>query len=205
MGDLLTHPGGGRQHHAVRKLALLRRSVVDTYFCNFSVFQSVPDIWAIDQLFPIMPIHRLDTPPDRRAVLADLTCDSDGKIHRFIGASEPSPFLRLHLPDDEPYILGIFMVGAYQEILGDLHNLFGDTHSIQVARSNNKRGYTIVDVDEGDIVEEVLFTCTTMPRPLHSSAQVELATDDGRMSLEEGAALMRTFGRALDDYTYLSR
>ena len=186
----------------------LRRELVDKYFCNFSVFQSLPDIWAIDQLFPIMPIHRLDEEPTRRAVLADLTCDSDGKIENFIGDGGASEFLKLHEIDgEERYVIGAFLVGAYQEILGDLHNLFGDTHAIHVAVADNSRGYAVLHVDEGDIIEEVLgyvhHRSKDLVRMLRS--KVEDATDRGDMSIEEGAKLLKTFVVGLDDYTYLSR
>src|SRR5204862_7214788 len=107
----------------------LDATMTDRYFCNFSVFQSLPDAWAIDQLFPIMPIHRLDEEPTRRGTLQHVTCDSDGKIDTFVGPQHGSPTLELHEPrEGEAYMLGVFLTGAYQEILGDLHNLFGDTH-----------------------------------------------------------------------------
>src|SRR5262245_44001491 len=109
-------------------------ALADTYFCNFSLFQSCPDSWAINQLFPIMPIHRLNTPPTRHAVLGDITCDSDGKIDTFIDRQDVKRTLPLHSVNGEPYYLGIFLVGAYQGILGDLHNLFGDTHSPRQSR-----------------------------------------------------------------------
>lgn len=190
------------------EVADLRTQLVDTYFCNFSVFQSLPDIWAIDQLFPIAPIHRLGERPVRRAILADLTCDSDGKIDCFIGPREQRPYLELHpLRDGERYVIGVFLVGAYQEILGDLHNLFGDTHAIHVAASRSKRGYTVLHLDEGDIVEEVLGYVHHRPKELVKRLRnkVEKATDEGRMSIEDGAELVRTFVRGLDDYTYLAR
>jgi len=130
-------------------------TLVDRYFCNFSVFQSLPDNWAIDQLFPIMPIHRLTEPPSRRGTLQDITCDSDGVIDRFVGGRKGKPSLELHpLRDDEPYILGIFLTGAYQEILGDLHNLFGDTNAVHVRLT--EEGYEITDLVRGDTVTEVL-------------------------------------------------
>jgi arginine decarboxylase len=128
-------------------------TLVDRYFCNFSLFQSLPDNWAIDQQFPIMPIHRLDEEPARRGTLQDVTCDSDGKIDRFIG---DKPSLELHaVREGEPYILGVFLTGAYQEILGDLHNLFGDTHAVHV-QLRDGGGYNITDLVRGDTVTEVL-------------------------------------------------
>lgn len=187
----------------------LRDTLIDTYFCNFSVFQSTPDVWAIDQLFPICPIHRLDEEPTRRAMLADLTCDSDGKIHRFIGdRKEEKRFLELHpVKRGERYLIGIFLVGAYQEILGDLHNLFGDTHAIHVAVADNKRGYTVLHLDEGDIIEEVMTYVHHRPKELVRMlrAKVEDACEVGTMSIEDGASLVKTFVHGLDDYTYLSR
>ena len=128
---------------------------MDRYFCNFSVFQSLPDNWAIDQLFPIMPIHRLLEPPTRRGTLQDVTCDSDGVIDRFAGGRKGKPSLELHpVREGEPYILGIFLTGAYQEILGDLHNLFGDTNAVHVRLT--EQGYEITDLVHGDTVTEVL-------------------------------------------------
>src|SRR5690349_1401795 len=130
-------------------------TLVDRYFCNFSLFQSLPDSWAIDQLFPIMPIHRLNEEPTRRGTLQDVTCDSDGKIDRFVGEKDGDPSLALHeWRDGEPYILGVFLTGAYQEILGDLHNLFGDTNAVHIRLADT--GYEISDLVHGDTVTEVL-------------------------------------------------
>ena len=133
----------------------LEARLIDRYFCNFSVFQSLPDSWAIDQIFPIMPVHRLDEEPERRGTIQDVTCDSDGKIDRFVGGKHGSPSLPLHpYRHGEPYILGIFLTGAYQEILGDLHNLFGDTNAVHVRLSES--GYEVTDLVHGDTVTEVL-------------------------------------------------
>ena len=127
-------------------------TMADTYFCNFSLFQSCPDSWAIKQLFPVMPIHRLNTPPTHHAVLGDITCDSDGKIDQFIDRRDVKRTLPLHTVNGEPYYLGVFLVGAYQEILGDLHNLFGDTHAVHV--SLDERGSVVLDaVIKGDTVQ----------------------------------------------------
>src|SRR5207249_4970802 len=127
----------------------------DTYFCNFSLFQSIPDSWAIKQLFPIMPIHRLNERPTRHAVLGDITCDSDGKIDSFIDRRDVKRTLPLHTFGTSPYYLGVFLVGAYQEILGDLHNLLGDTHAVHVSLDAN--GAVVLDaVIKGDTVSEVL-------------------------------------------------
>jgi arginine decarboxylase len=189
-------------------LRKLQRDLVDTCFCNFSVFQSTPDIWAIDQLFPIVPIHRLDERPTRRTVLADLTCDSDGKIDRFIDHRATKPFLELHSPRRrERYTVGVFLVGAYQEILGDLHNLFGDTHAVHVTVADNPKGYTVLHFDEGDVIEEVLGYVHHDAKRLvrHLREKVEKATEAHRMEMEDGAALIKAFQRGLDDYTYLNR
>jgi arginine decarboxylase len=133
----------------------IEATLVDRYFCNFSVFQSLPDNWAIDQLFPIMPIHRLDEQPTRRGTIQDMTCDSDGVIDRFIGGRKGKPSLELHpIREGEPYILGIFLTGAYQEILGDLHNLFGDTNAVHIQLT--EQGYEVTDLVHGDTVTEVL-------------------------------------------------
>lgn len=135
----------------------LDAALVDRYFCNFSLFQSLPDSWAIDQLFPIMPVHRLDEAPTRRGTLQDITCDSDGKIDRFVGDRTGRPSLELHsVGDEDDYILGIFLAGAYQEILGDLHNLFGDTNAVHVRLGSGRGGYEITNLVRGDTVTEVL-------------------------------------------------
>ena len=115
------------------ELLHLSSALSDTYYCNFSVFQSSPDAWAVDQLFPCLPLHRLEEEPSRRGVLADITCDSDGQLKRFIDREQPKETLELHPWNGEPYWIGLFMVGAYQEILGDLHNLFGDTNTVHVS------------------------------------------------------------------------
>src|SRR5215475_8537942 len=133
----------------------LERAMADTYYGNFSVFQSAPDHWAVKQLFPVLPIHRLDTKPTRRGMFADLTCDSDGKIDQFIDQRDVKDVLELHPFDGSPYYIGVFLVGAYQEILGDLHNLFGDTDAVHV-RLDAQGGYSVHHVVEGDSVDEVL-------------------------------------------------
>ena len=141
------------RHH---ELEGLHRDLADIYCCNFSVFQSAPDAWAIDQVFPIVPLHRLNEKPTQEAMLADLTCDSDGRIDRFVSNWDITRTLPLHEKDHEPYYLGVFLLGAYQEILGDLHNLFGDTNAVHVAAVNNGKGYRILDLVDGDRVHEVL-------------------------------------------------
>ncbi len=185
-------------------LAGLERGMAGTYFCNFSVFQSIPDYWAIDHLFPIMPIHRLHEEPTKRGILGDLTCDSDGKIDQFIGRKKSAPVLALHPLNDEPYYLGAFLLGAYQEILGDLHNLFGDTHAVMVSLHENGK-YQIEQVEEGDTVEDVLryvsYDKTEMLHRLRSG--VEGAVRAGRMTLEETRKFVRMYQDGMDGYTYL--
>jgi len=179
-------------------------TLADTYFCNFSLFQSIPDSWAIDQLFPVMPIHRLQEPPSRQAILGDITCDSDGKIDQFIDRRDVKRTLALHPFKGEPYYLGVFLVGAYQEILGDLHNLFGDTHAVHV--SLDEGGNVMLEsVIKGDTVREVLdyveFDADGLVRKLRDS--VEAAVRENRMNLEESGRLVRFYEDGLHGYTYL--
>ena len=188
------------------ELASLGHVLADTYFLNFSVFQSVPDSWAIDQLFPVVPIHRLDEEPTRRAVLADITCDSDGKIDRFIGPGSVKPVLELHPFDGEPYRLGIFLVGAYQEILGDLHNLFGDTNTVTVSLDpGDEAGYHVDDVVEGDSVTDVLRYVHYSRKELVAKVRraAEAAVKARRMTLSESKHLLRMYDQGLAGYTYL--
>jgi arginine decarboxylase len=176
----------------------------DTYFCNFSIFQSMPDAWAIKQLFPIMPIHRLNEVPTRRAVLGDVTCDSDGKIDQFIDLRDVRPTLELHPHNGEPYYLGAFLLGAYQEILGDLHNLFGDTNAVHVSLDDN--GEVNVDtVIKGDTVREVLAYVQYSADELVARMRkdVERAVRTGKISLSESKQLLRFYESGLDGYTYL--
>jgi arginine decarboxylase len=179
----------------------IEAQLVDRYFCNFSVFQSLPDHWAIDQLFPIMPIHRLKEPPTRRGTLQDVTCDSDGVIDRFTGGRKGKPSLELHpLIEEEPYILGIFLTGAYQEILGDLHNLFGDTNAVHVRLT--EQGYEITDLVHGDTVTEVLnyvqFHATDLLAAFRR--KVGGAKD---LSRQEANSFIADFVAGLEGYTYL--
>jgi arginine decarboxylase len=177
----------------------------DTYFCNFSVFQSLPDSWAIDQLFPIMPIHRLDERPTRTAVLADITCDSDGKIDHFVSLRDVKRTLELHeLRADEKYYLAAFLVGAYQETLGDLHNLFGDTHVVHV-RLHDEGGWWIEEIVKGDTANKVLEYMEYDVAELYPALarDCERAIRDGRMTLAESQALKRFYERELDGYAYL--
>ena len=175
--------------------------LIDRYFCNFSLFQSLPDSWAIDQLFPIMPIHRLDEEPSRRGTLQDMTCDSDGKIDRFAGWRKPKPFLELHsFKHDEPYILGVFLTGAYQEILGDLHNLFGDTNAVHVRLTDT--GYEFGDLVHGDTVTEVLNYVQFNAQDLVATfrRKVQNARD---LSRAEANAFIADYIAGLAGYTYL--
>lgn len=183
----------------------LEKTTSSIYYCNFSVFQSAPDSWAIDQLFPVMPIHRLDERPTVRATLADLTCDSDGKIDRFIDVEDVRSTLDVHpYTDDSSYILGIFLNGAYQEILGDLHNLFGDTHAVHVRATDY--GYRVRHVVKGDNMEDVLRYVEHQPKNMIESVreQAEAALASGKMTLEQMRLLIRHFEKAMGSYTYLT-
>jgi arginine decarboxylase len=189
----------------LEELKRLEPELYDICFCNFSVFQSIPDSWAIDQLFPIMPIHRLREEPTRDAVLADLTCDSDGKVDRFIDVRGVRRALRLHaVVPKQPYHLGVFLIGAYQEILGDLHNLFGDTNAVHVALDpdGHPRFKSVV---RGDSMREVLTYVQYSPSELFERLQSasENALLAGRISEDEAHAIDRRYREALDGYTYL--
>jgi len=183
----------------------LENMLSDTYFCNFSVFQSMPDSWAIDQLFPIMPIHRLTEAPTRRGVLGDITCDSDGKVDQFIDLRDVRSTLELHPHrHDEPYYLGAFLLGAYQEILGDLHNLFGDTNAVHVSMEED--GTPNVDtVIKGDTVTEVLNYVQYNAEKLTERVRkdVERAVRQGKISLTESRQFLRFYESGLEGYTYL--
>jgi len=186
------------------ELQNLEEMLSDTYFCNFSLFQSIPDSWAIKQLFPIMPIHRLNERPTQHAVLGDITCDSDGKIDQFIDRRDVKKSLPLHAFNESPYYLGVFLVGAYQEILGDLHNLYGDTHAVHVSLDENNA--VVLDaVIKGDTVREVLdyveFDAEALVTKLRSD--VESAVRCGRISYEESGRVLRFYEEGLQGYTYL--
>jgi arginine decarboxylase len=177
----------------------------DTYFCNFSIFQSIPDAWAIDQLFPIMPIHRLREKPTRRATLADLTCDSDGRIARFVDRHDVEQTLPLHEPKpDERYYLAAFLVGAYQETLGDLHNLFGDTHVVFIGHDEQGQ-WSIEHVVEGDSVQEVLgylqYDVEKLYRDLRRNCEQSVRAGD--MTVAQSRALLESYRQGLSGYTYL--
>jgi len=181
----------------------LEKGLADTYYGNFSVFQSAPDHWAVKQLFPILPLHRLNERPTRRGVIADLTCDSDGKIDQFIELRDVKSALELHPDDGKPYYLGVFLVGAYQEILGDLHNLFGDTNAVHIALADG--GYRIAHVVEGDSVTEVLGYVQYQKQNLVQRVRQasEEALRKGLLTFEESALLMKRFDEGLTGYTYL--
>lgn len=184
----------------------LRETLSDTYFCNFSLFQSLPDYWAIDHHFPIAPIHRLNERPTRTAILADISCDSDGKVDTFIDPEEEGmKALPLHeLKKEDDYYLGVFLVGAYQETLGDLHNLFGDTNAVHIGM--NKNGKAVVEsVVKGDTVKEVLsyvqYDVEGLVNNLHK--QMEDAVADKRVSIKESGEFIKFYENALEGYTYL--
>lgn len=190
--------------YAPEELQGLASMMSDTYFCNFSVFQSMPDSWAIKQLFPIMPIHRLNEPPTRRAVLGDITCDSDGKIDQFIDQRDVRQTLELHPFTGQPYYLGAFLLGAYQEILGDLHNLFGDTNAVHVALDDN--GEIVLDgVVKGDTVREVLAYVQYNAEELLNQLRkdVERAVRVNRITVQESRQLLHFYETGLGGYTYL--
>ena len=190
--------------HVPEELEGIEGALSDTYFCNFSTFQSLPDSWAVGQLFPIMPIHRLDERPTRRGILADITCDSDGKIDEFIDLRDVKKVLELHPKNGAPYHLGIFLVGAYQEILGDMHNLFGDTHTVHVSL-DPEGGYCIDEVVMGDSIAEVLQYVDYSPESLLRSLRkhTEDALRAKRITLEESKQLIKRFREGLSGYTYL--
>jgi len=175
------------------------------YSCNFSLFQSLPDSWAIDQLFPIMPIHRLDEEPAERAVLVDITCDSDGKVSEFIGCEpELGRTLPVHALNDDPYYLGVFLVGAYQETLGDLHNLFGDAHAVHIDFDGEQ--WSVGEVVRGDSVREVLRYVQYDPDELSRDLEreCERAVRAGTMSVPERRILVNFYEEGLSGYTYLA-
>ena len=187
------------------ELLELATTLADTYFCNFSVFQSLPDSWAIDQMFPIAPIHRLDEKPSRQAVLADMTCDSDGKIDRFVDARGVRRTLPVHeLEDGHDYYLAVFLVGAYQETLGDLHNLFGDTHVVHLGLTDDG-GWQVEELVEGDTAAEVLSYLQYDVAGLKSRLQRVCcrAVEEGRLTEAESRAVIDYYHGELGGYTYL--
>ena len=190
--------------HVPEELRNLDKLLADKYFCNFSLFQSLPDSWAIDQLFPVMPIQRLNEYPSRNATLQDITCDSDGKITNFVTGNRIGHVLPVHpLKRTEPYYLGVFLIGAYQEILGDMHNLFGDTNAVHVSVKDGS--YHIDQIFDGETVEEVLEYVQYNPKKLVRQLEIWVtkSVKQGRISLEEGKEFLSNYRSGLYGYTYL--
>ncbi|KXB48374.1 arginine 2-monooxygenase [Bacteroidales bacterium KA00344] len=190
--------------HIPDELRSLDKLLADKYFCNFSLFQSLPDSWAIDQLFPIVPIQRLNERPTRKSTLQDITCDSDGKITNYVSDGHVSNVISLHaLKKNEPYYLGVFLVGAYQEILGDMHNLFGDTNAAHISVKDGK--YKIDQIFDGETVEEVLEYVQYNPKKLVRQLEqwVTKSVRQGKISIEEGKEFLSNYRSGLYGYTYL--
>lgn len=190
--------------HIPDELRGLDKLLADKYFCNFSLFQSLPDCWGIDQLFPIMPLQRLDERPSRNCTLQDITCDSDGKISNFVAGGTLSNVLPVHaLRKNEPYYIGVFLVGAYQEILGDMHNLFGDTNAAHISVKDDT--YHIDQIIDGETVEEVLEYVQYNPKKLVRQIEqwVTKCVKEGKLSLEEGKEFLSNYRSGLYGYTYL--
>jgi arginine decarboxylase len=190
--------------HLPDELRILSRLLSHKYFCNFSLFQSLPDSWAIDQIFPIVPIQNLDKKPDRFATLQDITCDSDGKIDHFVSTRGIAPNLPVHaISEKKPYYIGVFLVGAYQEILGDLHNLFGDTNAVHIHAK--KDGYEITQMIDGETVADVLDYVQFVPKELvrNLEKRVSAAISSGVLSAQEGKEFLANYRSGLYGYTYL--
>lgn len=191
--------------HAPEEFRSLDKLLADKYFCNFSLFHSLPDSWAIDQLFPIMPIQRLNEYPDRNATLQDITCDSDGKITNFVTNQNVSHILPLHSLDRKKgrYYIGVFLVGAYQEILGDMHNLFGDTNAVHITVDSD--GYRINNIIDGETVADVLSFVQYEPKKMVRSLEiwVKQSIKEGKITLDEGKEFLSTYRSGLYGYTYL--
>ena len=193
--------------HSSIDLNDLKSSLSDIYYGNFSLFQSLPDIWAIDQMFPIMPIHRLNEEPSRQAVIADITCDCDGKIDKFFVSQEIAQTLPLHpLIEGEEYYLGVFLVGAYQETLGDLHNLFGDTNVVSV-RLNSDGSFDFVKEIHGDTIADVLSYVEYEPKEMQLRYRntAERAVREGRITARERQQTINAFNASLQGYTYYEK
>lgn len=196
----------GGMKHAPDELRKISRMIPDKYFCSFSLFQSLPDTWAIDQMFPIIPISRLDEKPTRTCTIQDITCDSDGKINHFISAQGVQPDLPVHsVKPGEPYYIGVFLVGAYQEILGDMHNLFGDTNAVHI--SVYKDHYEIDQLIDGETVAEVLDYVQFSPKKLVRNVEtwVTASMKAGSITPEEGRDFVSTYRAGLYGYTYLEK
>ena len=195
---------GKQMKYIPEEIEKLDNSLLDVYFCNFSIFQSLPDAWAIQQLFPIMPIHRLDKKPNRKATIVDLTCDSDGTIHNFVHPKKISNWIPLHEFDGSPYYLGIFLVGAYQETLGGLHNLFGDTNAVHVDIDEDGN-WEIVEEIEGDTIHQILGYVQYQKDDLMANIRrsIEKGLKNNKLTIEESVQLKRKYKQALESYTYI--
>ena len=187
------------------ELSALRGALAGTYYANLSIFRSAPDTWAIDQLFPVLPIQRLDQQPTRLANLADLTCDSDGRLDRFIGDGQAKPLLELHeLTENEPYLIALFLSGAYQEVMGNLHNLFGTTNAVHI-RLSPGGSYRVDHVVRGDTNADVLEAMEHDPRSLLERLRMaaEAAISNGQLRIDESRRLMDHLESSLRQTTYL--
>ena len=192
------------QKHVPDELRKLDKQMADKYFCNFSLFQSMPDSWGIDQLFPIMPISRLTEQPTRSATLQDITCDSDGRITAYVNGGQQTNYIPLHpIKLNEHYYIGVFLVGAYQEILGNMHNLFGDTNAVHISVDEN--GYNIEQVIDGETVADVLEYVQYNPKKLVRRLEiwVSKAVKDGKITETEGKEFINNYRAGLYGYTYL--
>ncbi len=192
--------------HQPEELKKISKMIADKYYCNFSLFQSLPDSWAIDQVFPIMPISRLDEKPTRTATIQDITCDSDGKIANFISSHGTSSSLPVHpVRTNEPYYIGVFLVGAYQEILGDMHNLFGDTNAVHIDVYEDH--YEIDQIIDGETVAEVLDYVQFSPKKLVRNVEgwVTASMKAGKITPEEGREFLSNYRSGLYGYTYLEK
>jgi arginine decarboxylase len=190
-----------------QELVNIESAIADIYYGNFSLFQSLPDSWAIEHLFPIMPIHRLEKPPTRNAVFGDITCDSDGKIERFIDQHDVCHSLPVHeINNNDEYYIGAFLVGAYQETLGDLHNLLGDTNIVNI-RINSDSSFDFVKELEGDTISEVLSYVEYNIRALRDQfrAKAEKAVKEGKISVKERREILAAYENGLRGYTYFER
>ena len=190
--------------HPPEELQKVQRMLPEKYFCNFSLFQSLPDSWAIDQIFPIMPLQRLDEKPTQQATLQDVTCDSDGKISRFVSPQGVSRSLPVHvLKSGEHYYIGVFLVGAYQEILGDMHNLFGDTNAVHITVRGDK--YVLEQIIDGETVADVLDYVEYNPKKLvrNHETWVTSSMKSGKITPEEGRQFLNNYKSGLYGYTYL--
>ena len=192
------------QKHVPDELRSLDKQMADKYFCNFSLFQSMPDSWGIDQLFPIMPIQRLDEQPTRSAQIQDITCDSDGKVATYVNGGQQTSYIPLHpIKQGEHYYIGVFLVGAYQEILGNMHNLFGDTNAVHISVDDN--GYHIDKTIDGETVADVLEYVQYSPKNLVRRLEIWVAKSvkECKITLEEGKEFISNYRAGLYGYTYL--